>query len=261
MATYPKLLQHPPANAVFCVVPRGVGTIPLFCVRERWSLNLYSARGEIVLPDRSERIPLRPGMALLMPPGTARRFTFTSSGKHRVVHFSVKDANDCHALHRFICGQHRRQCEQLFDDAVASEETPRQLAGLWHLLWTLDELEETPEGTLDATLHPALQRSIRHIATNLSEPLRAAEIAKRAEVSHNHLTRLFRHAFQNTIQGYIRRQRMTLAKELLAETDMPIKAVAAEVGIPDAQLFNKTVRRHFGHSPSALRSSMSEGII
>ncbi len=53
--------------------------------------------------------------------------------------------------------------------------------------------------------------------------------------------------------AYLRQRRMALARMLLENTNQSVKEIAHACGIPDAQLFNKTVRREFGASPTALR--------
>jgi AraC-like DNA-binding protein len=40
----------------------------------------------------------------------------------------------------------------------------------------------------------------------------------------------------------------------LTTTDLPIKAVAARVGITDLHYFNKVIRRYLGASPRAVRA-------
>lgn len=78
-------------------------------------------------------------------------------------------------------------------------------------------------------------------------------VAQAAGVSHNHLTRLFKAATGDTVVGYIRRRRLDRARHLLRASTLSIPAVAASVGIPDLQAFNKACRRELGASPRALR--------
>ena len=92
-----------------------------------------------------------------------------------------------------------------------------------------------------------------HIEARLAEPLSVPEIARRAGLSHNHLTRLFRMHTGDTVVAYIRRRRMARAEHLLRRSTMPIPAVAASVGIGDLQAFNKACRRVLGASPRSLR--------
>lgn len=93
-----------------------------------------------------------------------------------------------------------------------------------------------------------------HIEWHLAEPLTVPEIAAAAGISHNHLTRLFRAKTGRSVVGHIRARRMGRARHLLTRTTVPIATVAAMVGIPDPQAFNKICRRELGAAPSAVRA-------
>lgn len=56
-----------------------------------------------------------------------------------------------------------------------------------------------------------------------------------------------------TVIGYIRRRRVDEALKLLTRTELPIKTIAATVGIPDVHAFTKTVRSLTGKPPGAHR--------
>jgi transcriptional regulator GlxA family with amidase domain len=59
--------------------------------------------------------------------------------------------------------------------------------------------------------------------------------------------------------GHLLRRRATRAQHLLLTTNLPVKVIAAEVGVPDLQEFNKLIRRHCGHSPRAVRELSRRG--
>lgn len=80
------------------------------------------------------------------------------------------------------------------------------------------------------------------------------ELARAADVSHNHLTRLFRAETGMTVVAYIRLRRMARARHLLVASTLSIPGVAASVGISDLQAFNKACRRELGGSPRSIRA-------
>ena len=92
-----------------------------------------------------------------------------------------------------------------------------------------------------------------HIESHLAGTFEVPRIAAAVGISHNHLTRLFRATTGDTVVAYIRHRRMQRARHLLRESTLPIPTVAAAVGIPDLQAFNKTCRRELGAAPRALR--------
>jgi transcriptional regulator GlxA family with amidase domain len=50
---------------------------------------------------------------------------------------------------------------------------------------------------------------------------------------------------------------MNRARHLLVSSTLSIPAVAASVGIPDLQAFNKTSHRELGASPRAIRTGVT----
>ncbi|MFD0327493.1 helix-turn-helix domain-containing protein [Streptacidiphilus monticola] len=84
------------------------------------------------------------------------------------------------------------------------------------------------------------------IEERLAGPLSVPQVARAVGVSHNHLTRLFRESTGQSVVGWIRARRMARARHFLQATTLSIPAVAASVGIPDLQAFNKACRRELG---------------
>jgi AraC family transcriptional regulator len=126
----------------------------------------------------------------------------------------------------------------------------RASARLWDILWRLaGRSEDRPP----RTMHPVVERAIGVINQGLSGPLKVARLAAELDISHTHLNRLFRQTFGATVKGYVTRRRVELAEYMLKTSDLPIKAIGIQVGILDAQLFNKTVRRSLGVSPRDVR--------
>lgn len=118
----------------------------------------------------------------------------------------------------------------------------------------LSGLDETPavlQGSMRASAS-VLRTAMAHIEEHLAEPLGVPDIARVAGVSHTHLTRLFRQDTGLTVVGCIRHRRMARARHLLTASTLAIPAIAATVGIPDLQAFNKTCRKELGASPRAV---------
>jgi AraC family transcriptional regulator len=88
----------------------------------------------------------------------------------------------------------------------------------------------------------------------MSRPLTIKELASRCQISHNQLTRILKQQTGETPAILLGRLRTDRAKELLSYSDLPIKVIAAEVGYPDLQHFNKVIRQRFGRSPRNIRS-------
>ena len=102
-------------------------------------------------------------------------------------------------------------------------------------------------------MHPAVPRTLEAIERRLVESLDVCELAEEAGLSHGHLTRLFRRDVGEMVVGYIGRRRVEQACHLLTYSTLPIKSVAAHVGLPELHAFNKTIRRATGQSPRGSR--------
>jgi len=145
-------------------------------------------------------------------------------------------------------------CER-FEHAIHVFRTrPAQAeARVWDVLWELSE-RTTRSEQRQARRHVALDRACRVIQSRISEPLSLADLATPAGVSPAHLTRLFRAEMGLTATDYLRRCRLERALHLLTRSEVPIKEVACEVGIPDLHAFNKAIRRGYSLSPRELRA-------
>jgi transcriptional regulator GlxA family with amidase domain len=134
----------------------------------------------------------------------------------------------------------------------------RAEARLWDMLW---ELVAVPaiRGAAPPHRHPAVDRVCSLIELNLAESMRVPDLAREVGLSHNHLIRLFRASFGTTVVGFIQQRRVQRSKHLLLYSTLPIKVIAAEVGMADLHFFNKTIRRTLGASPRQLRERQSTG--
>lgn len=243
------MLREAPRLSFISRTWRGAGKSPEYCLPDLWSVNLYTFKADVFLNGRP--FPVCPGFVCVMPPGTRRSFVFSRRSNHRCAHFHLPEDVGSGPL-VFNAGGHFFELERQFDDALRffPVNPSRAESILWQLLWSISDI-------LPASgrkkVNPAMAAAIEHIEQDLGGELKVAATAKLAGISQNHLARLFRKALGATPASYIRRRRMELAASLLRETDMPVKAVAVEAGIPDPHHFNKSFRHEFGLSPSAFR--------
>ncbi|MDD0809840.1 Ada metal-binding domain-containing protein [Curvibacter sp. RS43] len=80
-----------------------------------------------------------------------------------------------------------------------------------------------------------------------------ARLAARLGVSDRHLRRLFETTLGVSPLQYLQTQRLLCAKQLLADTDLPITEIALASGFASVRRFNAAFLTHYGLSPSALR--------
>jgi len=78
-------------------------------------------------------------------------------------------------------------------------------------------------------------------------------LAERLGVSDRHLRRLFEAQFGVSPLQYLQTRRLLTAKQLLADTDLPIAQVALMSGFASVRRFNAAFAAHYGLNPGALR--------
>ena len=139
------------------------------------------------------------------------------------------------------CEQVGMRAAELLDQLLAGGPTPARPL----LLPPLDVV--TRQSTSVLAIHdPALARAISFIRKRAAEPIGVPEVARHAGLSRCVLERRFRDTFQRSPGEEIRRVRIERAKQLLAETDLPIPEVAEMAGFGSnaylADLFQRTMQ-------------------
>src|SRR5205085_2199281 len=119
------------------------------------------------------------------------------------------------------------------------------------LLWRYDD-PECAHGYAHFTL-PRSRSGSELVSVPVAQDLGAA-FRRRIGVSHNHLTRLFQRHLGCGVAAFVRNRRVARAQALLQGTELPMRAIVAEVGVSDLQAFNKLIRRGTGLSPRAVRA-------
>ena len=93
-----------------------------------------------------------------------------------------------------------------------------------------------------------------YVATHFGEPLTVEDLARSAHVSASYLTRLFRQQLGTSPHDYLLRYRITQAKQLLIETDIPIGTIARQVGFKTESNFSFRFSKVCDTTPRAYRN-------
>ncbi|GIH09175.1 hypothetical protein Rhe02_72420 [Rhizocola hellebori] len=245
-------LHRPPRVANAGAALHGTtGLHDTFLLPDLWQLHLYAYSGELTLGGLHH--PIRPGHISLVPPGETVSFRYLGRSEHLFVHLRLDPAGGAQTVPVMQdAGEQAEPLAELLRRAVAAAPSrPEQAAAeVWAALWRIAQLPRPSPGGR----HLAVVRAMDFIEARLAEPVTVPQIARHADVSHNQLTRLFRADTGSTVVAYLRRRRLARAEHLLRRTTLPIPAIAASVGIPDLQAFNKSCRRELGASPRAVRN-------
>ncbi len=97
--------------------------------------------------------------------------------------------------------------------------------------------------------------AIDYIAQHYSEPdISVSTIAQALDISEGHLSHLFKRETGQTILGYLTRQRIRAAQELLRTNNYKVYEVCEKVGYRDITYFSSTFKKVAGVSPTEYQS-------
>lgn len=102
---------------------------------------------------------------------------------------------------------------------------------------------------------PAIDRARQFAERHLNEPLTVELLARQADMSRYHFTRLFTAQTGLPPAAWVVEQRVLEAARLLRGTQLPLKDIAARCGFPNANYLCRVFRRHSGMPPASYRRS------
>ena len=94
---------------------------------------------------------------------------------------------------------------------------------------------------------------VSYISDNALNKISIDEICKNTHISKYHLCRTFKEHIGTTVGGFIKSRRLSIAKQLLSQTDLSITQIAYRCCFTDASFFSKTFLKEFGITPTAFR--------
>jgi AraC family transcriptional regulator len=97
------------------------------------------------------------------------------------------------------------------------------------------------------------RRVASYVADHLGTRIRTTDLAEVAQLSASHFTRAFKETFGETPLGYVSRQRMRYAQDLMLRSGECLSQIALTCGHCDQSHFTRVFRRKVGMSPRAWR--------
>lgn len=111
-----------------------------------------------------------------------------------------------------------------------------------------------------ATAHRGVQAVQQWVLSHLGEPLNLAQMASRAAMSERHFRRVFQQETGQSPSAFVEAARLEAAKQLLqSQVALPLKTVAARVGLGSEQALRHLLVRHLGITPVAYRERFGAG--
>lgn len=99
----------------------------------------------------------------------------------------------------------------------------------------------------------AIRKSQDWVAANYGQPTPVAAMIEQSGLPERSFMRRFRTATGMTPLDYVHAHRLEEAKQMLERSDLPVEAIAEEVGYEDASFFGRLFRRRVGLTPSQYR--------
>ncbi|HEX2946174.1 MAG TPA: response regulator [Clostridia bacterium] len=94
-----------------------------------------------------------------------------------------------------------------------------------------------------------------YISQNMGYDLTRDSIAKQFYLNPDYLTRIFKKETGLSISDYLIRERVNIAKQLLVNTDMPVKDIVSRVGYTNFSYFSQIFRENTGLNPLTYRKT------
>ena len=147
------------------------------------------------------------------------------------------------------------------ESELAGQQEGYRQAALAHLTVLLIELarlaRDSPDLVADLRRsgEPLLADVFAVIDERHGELLSLRDVAREVGMTPGHLTTVVRRRTGRTVQEWIIERRMTEARSLLADTDLPVAEVARRVGVTDPGYFSRLFSRAHGASPRQWRAS------
>ena len=103
--------------------------------------------------------------------------------------------------------------------------------------------------------HKVVDFITHYINENYMNEISLDMFAKDMYLSQVYISKIFKEETGSSPINYLIKTRLSKAKALLEEEDLPIKVVSGQVGYQDAYHFSKLFKKYYGYAPSALKSS------
>ena len=111
--------------------------------------------------------------------------------------------------------------------------------------------QPVPETTRDARIN----NLIDYLQRNISQPLNLDALAESVAMSRRTLTRHFMKATGMSVVSWITAERLRRSQLLLESSNLPIEAVAEQVGYLSAVTWRQQFKARFGVSPAEWRKT------
>ncbi len=98
-----------------------------------------------------------------------------------------------------------------------------------------------------------VQQILKYISEHFTEPIKLDEIAAHVHLTVPYCCHLVKNELNTTIYEIILHERITVAKDYLTSSEIPLSEIPYKCGFNDYSHFYKTFKKHTGISPSKFK--------
>lgn len=129
----------------------------------------------------------------------------------------------------------------------------------WDVNWQPVEVVVRRSTDILAINDADLAAALRFVRDHACEEISVADVVRHVGVSYSTLKRRFRSVFQRSIHDEMIRVRLERARELLADTELPLAAIAHRTGFKHQESFGAVFKTHFKMTPGQFRRDYGSG--
>ena len=149
----------------------------------------------------------------------------------------------------------------LSDSTIQKLEECNDIPTLFHIFrsaefryaWMVKDLNEQKAGTADKDKNPHINRCKNYVFSHLHEMISVPDIAKELNLNANYLLGLFHQCEKISLTDFIRREKMNLAKNLLAYSRYSSSEIATYLGFSSQSHMGKIFKEYTGMTPYQYR--------
>lgn len=123
--------------------------------------------------------------------------------------------------------------------------------------WVLQKLKEWLYGSQSPS--DIMDQICKYIAFNIHNEISREDVAAAVHMNPDYVSRLFKKEMGMSLNSYMVNKRISLAKQLLAYTDIPVGDISGSLGYSSFSHFTKIFRSSEGVTPSEYRKLFKKG--
>lgn len=275
----PRFSEHP---LVQPLMPTDMGWYPEarfhYCEREKGAnehILILCVEGSGWYDLHGEQGTLTANHALLIPRNTPHVYWATDSAPWSIywVHFTGPSAD--FFAHQLSSGEHTlavdassmatlqnlfAECCKALMTGFVLERMIYASQTLHHLLACLFFNNRAFSPTLQTSHFHNLDATLAYLNHNVHKPLTLAEMARHADLSPSHFSRLFKEQTSYSPIDYFIHLKVQHACRLLFLTSLSVREIGYELGYEDPAYFSRLFKKVVGMSPTEYRNKPRGGI-